>query len=102
VTYVDFIAARPELTVDGEPQGTPDPLPGVAATVGGTREVDGVTEYLCRVRALPEDVAGLELLTEAEFQAEHPDEWTAFGMEPYEIETEDGTIAVVPQVPVFL
>jgi|SRR5690625_4694277 len=102
MTYVDFIAIRPELVIDGEPQGIPNPLPGVAATVGGTREVGGVTEYLCRVRALPEDVAGLELLTEGEFRDEHPDEWAAFGMQPYEIETEDGTEVVTPQIPVFL
>ena len=102
MTYVDFIAIRPELVIDGEPQGIPDPLPGVAATVGGTRIVDGETEFLCRVRALPEAVGGLELMTEDEFQTEHPEDWAAFGMEPYEIETEDGTEVVTPQVPVFL
>lgn len=102
MTYVDYIAIRPELIIDGEPQGIPDPLPGVAATVGGTRTVDGVTEYLCRIRALPEDVEGLELMTEAEFRDEHPEDWVAFGMEPYEVETEDGTMTIEPQVPVFL
>jgi len=102
VTYVDFIAIRPELIVDGEPQGVPDPIPGVAATVGGTRTVDGVTEYLCRIRALPDAVAGLELMTETEFKTEHPDDWAAFGMEPYEVETEDGTELIEPQIPVFL
>lgn len=102
MTYIDFIAIRPELIIDGEPQGTPDPLPGVAATVGGTRVVGGETEFLCRVRALPEDVEGLELMTEEAFRAAHPDTWTAFGMDEYEIETDDGTVTVTPQVPVFL